>query len=101
MTTGMSNRIIILPHYKTSSPSNILESPALLDFFPFFSGREKQMIILLFKKNVVVASKIGRRLLEGGNATEMPKTIQSTGISLFKTVLSNLRRFALVVQLVK
>lgn len=36
MTTGMSNRIIILPHYKTSSPSNILESTALLDFFPFF-----------------------------------------------------------------
>jgi hypothetical protein len=49
----------------------------------------------------MLRQKIGRRLLEGGNATEMPKTIQSTGISLFKTVLSNLRRFALVVQLVK
>lgn len=41
LTTGMSNRIIILPYYKTSSLSNILESPALLDF-SLFSGREKK-----------------------------------------------------------
>ncbi len=105
MTTGMSNRIIILPHCKTSSPSNILESPPY--WIPFIFGR-KEIIFFFFQRMLLLLlrrwSKIGRRLLWGGGKKFMVlrqrKDAEKCPIHwdfFVKTQpTSNLRRFALV-----